>query len=132
MLDTNMVSHLIKGHALVARRLQSVPIKGVCISAITEAELLFGLAKRPAATRLRKVVNEFLLCTDILGWDTLVAAQYGALRAQLERAGQMLAPMDLMIASHARCEDAILVTNDAVFLQVPKLVCEDWTEQAQA
>jgi tRNA(fMet)-specific endonuclease VapC len=63
----------------------------------------------------------------VLGWDTLVAGEYVTLRAQLERAGKTLAPRDLLIASHARCHDAILVTNDTVFPQVPKLVCEDWT-----
>ena len=52
LLDTNTVSHLIKGHPAVARRMVAVPMSSLCISAITEGELLFGLAKRPDAKRL--------------------------------------------------------------------------------
>ncbi len=60
MLDTNMVSHLVKGHAAVARHVVAVPMHELCISAITEAELLFGLARRPSATRLQVLVVAFL------------------------------------------------------------------------
>lgn len=60
MLVTNMVSHLIKEHPVVARRVVAVPMARLCISAITEGELLFGLANRPDAKRLHRVVREFL------------------------------------------------------------------------
>jgi tRNA(fMet)-specific endonuclease VapC len=52
LLDTNAVSHLIKGHPAVAQRVVEVPMASRCISAITEGELLFGLAKRQDAKRL--------------------------------------------------------------------------------
>ena len=66
MLDTNMVSHLMRGHPAVARRLTALPMASLCISAITHGELMFGLAKRPEARRLHAAVHEFLLCVDIL------------------------------------------------------------------
>ena len=127
MLDTNMVSHLIKKHAAVMPRLEAIPMSSICVSAITEGELLFGLAKRPGSTQLRRIVHEFLLRATVLPWDSLVAEEYGSLRAELEHQGQTLAPMDLMIGAHARCVDAVLVTNDRVFTQVPNLKLEDWT-----
>ena len=127
MLDTNMVSHLIKKHATVMPRLEAIPMSSICVSAITEGELLFGLAKRPGSTQLRRIVHEFLLRATVLPWDSLVAEEYGSLRAELEHQGQTLAPMDLMIGAHARCVDAVLVTNDRVFTQVPNLKLEDWT-----
>ena len=127
MLDTNMVSHLIKKHAAVMPRLEAIPMSSICVSAITEGELLFGLAKRPGSTQLRRIVHEFLLRATVLPWDSLVAEEYGSLRAELEYQGQTLAPMDLMIGAHARCVDAVLVTNDRVFTQVPNLKLEDWT-----
>ena len=70
MLDTNTVSHLIKGQLTVARRVVAVPMASLCISSITAGELLFGLAKRPDAKRLHAVVKEFLRCLDVaaLGW----------------------------------------------------------------
>lgn len=127
MLDTNMVSHLIKEHPAVAQRVVAVPMASLCISAITEGELLLGLAKRPDAKRLHLVVRELLRCVDVLPWDSSITEQYGTVRANMERQGKSLAPLDLLIATHALSIDAILVTNDRAFSQVPDLVIEDWT-----
>jgi tRNA(fMet)-specific endonuclease VapC len=128
MLDTNMVSYLIRKHAGVMPRLQEIPISSLCISAVTEGELLFGLAKRPDAVKLRRSVHEFLLRANVLPWDSLVAEEYGVLRAELEQRGKSLAPMDLLIGAHARCVDAVLISNDRVFEHVPNLKLEDWTQ----
>lgn len=57
MLDTNTVSRLLKGLQTVAHRVVAVPITSLCISAITEGELLFGLAKRPDAKVLHFAVG---------------------------------------------------------------------------
>lgn len=127
MLDTNTVSHLIKKHPSVSRRVVDVPMSSLCISSITEGELLFGLAKRPEAARLRTVVNEFLLRVDAVPWDSDVAEYYGTARANLERQGKILGSLDLLIATHALHVGAILVTNDGAFAQVPGLRVEDWT-----
>ena len=130
MLDTNTVSHLIREHPAVVRRLLAVPMATVCISSITQAELLFGLARRPEAERLHTAVGEFLRRVDVLPWDSEVAERYGATRAAMERQGKTLGPLDLLIASHARCAEAVLVTNDRAFAQVDGLRVEDWTADA--
>ena len=127
MLDTNMVSYLIKGHEIVARRVASAPMASLCISAVTEGELHFGLAKRPEAKRLHNAVNELLKCVDVFAWDSVVAQTYGLVRADLERSGKTLGSLDMLIAAHAVCTEAILVTNDRAFHQVPGLSIEDWT-----
>ena len=126
MLDTNTVSYLIKGHPAISRRVVSVPMASLCVSSITQGELLFGLAKRPEAKRLHTVVREFLLRVDVLPWDSAIAECYGAVRAELERQGKLLGPLDLLIATHALGTDAILVTNDQAFCQVDGLHVEDW------
>lgn len=128
MLDTNTVSHLLKEHPGVVRRVVAAPMASLCISAITEGELLFGLAKRPDAKRLHLAVWEFLRRVDVLPWDNVVAEHYGTMRANLERQGKILAPLDLLIATHALRVDAILVTNDRAFGQVADLHVEDWTD----
>jgi len=69
MLDTNTVSHLLRGHPVVAQRVVSVPMTALCISAITQGELLFGLARRPDAKQLHGAVREFLKRLDVLPWD---------------------------------------------------------------
>jgi tRNA(fMet)-specific endonuclease VapC len=127
MLDTNTVSHLLKGQAGVTQRIVAVPMAALCISSMTEAELLFGLAKRPEAKRLHCAVHEFLRRVAVLAWDSSVAACYGQVRAELEKEGKALSAMDLMIASHALATGAVLVTNDQAFSQVRGLNLEDWT-----
>jgi len=126
MLDTNTVSYLIKGHPAVSRRVVNVPMASLCISSITEGELLFGLAKRPDAKQLHTVVREFLLRIDVLPWDSAIAECYGAVRAELERQGKLLGPLDQLVATHALSTGAILVTNDQAFCQVAGLNVEDW------
>ena len=128
MLDTNTVSHLLREHPAVARRLVAVPMASLCISAITEGELLFGLAKRPTAKQLHVAVREFLRRVDVLPWDSTAAEHYGAVRADMARQGKVLAPLDLLIATHALSVDAVLVTNDRAISQMTHLHIEDWTD----
>lgn len=127
MLDTNTVSHLLRGHPVVARRVVAVPMTALCISAITEGELLFGLARRPDAKRLHVAVRAFLTRMDVLPWDSAIAERYGTERAAVERAGKTLAPLDLLIATHALAADTVLVTNDQAFGHMAALMLEDWT-----
>lgn len=128
MLDTNTVSHLLRGHPAVTGRVVAVPMVALCISAITAGELLFGLAKRPDAKGLHLAVREFLRRVDVLPWESATAECYGMVRADLARRGKMLAPLDLLIATHALNVGAVLVTNDRAFGQMANLHVEDWTE----
>jgi tRNA(fMet)-specific endonuclease VapC len=130
MLDTNAVSDLVKGHPDIARRLVAVPMSSICISAITEGELLYGLAKRPQFSRLRVAVEEFLRRTDVLPWDSSVTPSHGHLHASLEGQGKVLQALDLQIAAHALSVEAVLVTADKAFSMVSGLSVEDW-KQAQ-
>jgi len=127
MLDTNTVSHLLKEHPSVAQHVIAAPMAALCVSAITEGELLFGLARRPEAKRLHLAVRELLRRVDVLPWDSAVAEHYGTGRAEMERQGKILAPLDLLIAMHALSVGAVLVTNDRAFAQVAALNVEDWT-----
>ncbi len=128
MLDTNTVSQLLKEHPGVVRRVVAAPMASLGISAITQGELLFGLAKRPEAKRLHLAVREFLRRVDVLPWDSTIAERYGTVRADMERQGRVLAPLDLLIATHALSVGAVLVTSDRSFGQVGSLQVEDWTQ----
>jgi tRNA(fMet)-specific endonuclease VapC len=129
LLDTNTASYVIKGNfSRVRERLLKIPMADVGISVVTEAELRFGVARRPEAVSLKRVVEEFLLRVEILSWDSEAARRYAALRATLEQAGEPMGNMDLMIAAHALAEEVVLVTNDRVFRRVKGLKLEDWTK----
>lgn len=127
MLDTNTVSYIIKGKPIAVRKnLESVPMANICISAITEAELLRGVAKKPEAKRLPIVVKEFLLRVEVLPWDA--AGAYAQLRTVCENEGKSLASMDMLIAAHSVATDSILITSDKAFYNIGKyLTLEDWT-----
>ncbi len=128
MLDTNMVSFIVRDQfEPLKRRLRDVAPSSLCISAITQAELLHGLARKPGATALRAKVNGVLLRIESLPWDGLAAQSYATLRAAMESQGQGLANFDNLIAAHALALGHVLVSNDQAFRRVPGLLVEDWT-----
>ena len=127
MLDTNTVSSLIKKNPAVSRRIASFPMERLCLSVISEGEILYGLTKKPNARNLHVAVQEFLKRVDVLVWDTNVAEHYGVLRAELEASGNVLGSLDMQIAAHASQLGAVLVTNDQAFKRIKKLKVEDWT-----
>jgi tRNA(fMet)-specific endonuclease VapC len=128
MLDTNTVSSLIKQNQLVRKRITSLPMDKLCLSVISEAELLYGLAKKPHAKNLHQVVQEFLKRIEVLAWNSNVAEHYAILRADLEAKGAVLGSLHMQIAAHAFEAGAVLVTNDQAFKKVHKLKVEDWTQ----
>jgi tRNA(fMet)-specific endonuclease VapC len=85
------------------------------ISAVTEGELRFGLAKKPEAVKLRKAVETFLSIITVLPWNSDAARAYGVMRAKMTAAGTSLGALDMMIAAHAASLDAVLVTTDKAF-----------------
>ena len=126
LLDTNTVSYLIRQHPAVVQRVIAIPMAHLGISVITEAELLFGLARRPTANRLHQAVREFLLRVDVLPWNSDISACYARIRADTERRGSSLGPLDLLIAAQAVSLGRVMVTSDAAFRQIADLPLEDW------
>lgn len=128
LLDTNTASYIIKGKPPgVRERLLQIPISEIAISVITEAELRFGVARKPEFAHLGIAVEEFLKQLEVLMWNSECAQQYAMLRALVERAGEPIGNMDLMIAAHAIALSATLVTSDRIFRRLKHLTIEDWT-----
>src|SRR6202521_2265738 len=101
LLDTNTASYVIKGNfPRVRARLLKVPMAEVGISVVTEAELRFGVARRPEATTLKRVVEEFLLRVEVRPWNSDAARRYARVRPSLEKDGEPMGNLDLMIAAH--------------------------------
>jgi tRNA(fMet)-specific endonuclease VapC len=129
LLDTNTASYAIKGNvARVREQLLKIAMAEVGISVITEAELRFGVARLPAAIRLKDLVEEFLLRVEVLPWNSAAANRYAEIRAALERSGKPIGNMDMLIAAHALSVEAVLVTHDRVFRRVKGLKIEDWSK----
>ena len=129
LLDSNIASCIIKGNnPAVDRRLVKIAMAQLAISAVTEGELRFGAARLPHATRLHNLIADFFLRVAVLPWNSDAAQQYGWLRATLERDGQPMGNLDVMIAAHALALPAVLVTNDQAFARIKKLKVADWTK----
>lgn len=129
LLDTNTVSHLAKDDTpSITRQFRRLQRSSIAISAVSEGELLYGLARKPDARHIAAAVLGCLAGISILAWDSNAAKFYGHLRAALEREGKTMGSLDMMIAAHALAEDAVLVTNDAAFRRIDRLRVEDWTE----
>lgn len=129
VLDTNMVAYIVSGRSRTARRHLKLERERsrVALSAITQAEILFGLERKPEATRLRAAVEEFFDAVPVMAWDSNAAQAYATFRARISAAGKSLSAMDLLIASHAIAVNAVLVTHDKGLLQVSSLVkAVDW------
>jgi tRNA(fMet)-specific endonuclease VapC len=128
MLDTNIVSYLLREQIPTLKlKFLRTPAADVAVSTITEAEVQFGIARKPGAAKLRLAAENFLAGIAVLPWDSAAARAYGPLRAEQERKGRPLSLEDLMIAAHALSRGLVLITNDQAFRFVEGLKTEDWT-----
>jgi tRNA(fMet)-specific endonuclease VapC len=132
LLDTNICIVLIhQKSAAVLQRLISQKPGDAGISSITLAELVYGVEKSAQVEQNRAALQQFILALELVDFDQPAAAAYGKIRVGLERAGQVIGSMDLLIAAHALSLDAILVTNNVrEFQHVNGLVLEDWISEA--
>ena len=129
MMDTNICIYAIKNKSeSVIRKILSQNPEDLCISVVTYAELMHGVEKSQAVEKNRIAMSLFLSAITVLDFDGEAAEAYGQIRAELERKGTPIDPMDLLIAGHARSQGLILVTNNTrEFARVTGLRIEDRT-----
>jgi tRNA(fMet)-specific endonuclease VapC len=129
MLDTNAVSYLLhkRSRRLEAQMDAISPGDRLCISAITEAELRYGVALRKGAVRLAHSLELILSYLPILPWTSDAAKAYASLRMQNRKLGLAAGDIDLLISAHAISEDATLVTSDSAIRKLKGgLVTVNW------
>lgn len=127
LLDTNIVSLLLKNHPAIRERVLQLPLGALAISSVTLGELEFGLAKRGQPQALRRLVHNFLQHVDVLPWVAETAQHYGELRARCQAQGVTLGALDMMIAAQAQASERVLVSNDRAFSHIPgHFALENW------
>lgn len=128
LLDTNVCVELIRGRAdQVFRRLQQHTVDEIGISSITLAELQYGVAKSARPGRNAMLLAKFCAPLAILPLDNAAAEAYGAVRAELERHGKPIGPLDTLIAAHALSLGVTLITNnEREFRRVAGLRVANW------
>ena len=128
LLDTNVLAELARNPTgSAARTIAAVGETSVCTSAIVACEVRYGLAKG-ASRKLTERMLEILATIDVLtNLPEDIGIHYGRIRTQLESAGEVIGPNDLLIAAHACAADLTIVTeNEREFRRVPGLRVENW------
>ena len=130
MLDTNICIYAIKHKPeQVFMHLQEHEPEEICISSVTYAELVHGVEKSKAIEKNRVALALLLANIEIMNFDSLAAECYGKIRADLEKVGTSIGPLDLMIAGHAKSLGFTVVTNNTKeFKRVKGLKLENWVE----
>ena len=132
MLDTDTVGYLINrapGAQRIRRRLSGRSPGEIRLSAITVAEIRYGVAAGDVSEEREDALAEFLELFQLDDFPVAAAADYGEIRVALERASTIIGPYDLLIAAHARHIGATLVTNNETeFRRVPRLSVQNWTK----
>ena len=132
MLDTDTCIFLMRGASQrLEAKVQSVPLAQQVMSAVTLAELSYGVQASATAKRKQNqaILDSLALHLAVLDWPQDAAKHYAEIRADLKKRGAQLGAADLMIAAHARAMGAIIVTNNVKdFGRVKGLEVENWTK----
>ena len=127
LLDTNICIYIINERPIeVMARFRQERIGDIGVSSLTAAELAYGVEKSGSARNIQ-ALDKFLAPLEIAAFDETAFRHYGRLRADLERRGQPIGSMDMLIAAHALALDAVLVTNNTrEFERVTGLRLDNW------
>ena len=130
MLDTNTCVDLIRRRDdRILRKMQRLRPDDLCVSSVTLSELEYGAAKSAAPGRNRLALAEFMTPLRVVPYDDAVAPVYGQVRADLERAGTPIGPLDTIIVAHALALGLIVVTdNEREFRRVSGLKIQNWAK----
>jgi tRNA(fMet)-specific endonuclease VapC len=128
MLDTNICIDIIKERPRsVLDRFRDHMVGDIGISVVTLAELEYGVSASSRPAKNREALDQFVSPLEVAPFERQATAEYGRLRAALEKKGQTIGSMDLLIAAHAVSLDVRLVTHNSRELgRVPALKIEDW------
>ena len=127
LLDTNTLIYFFKGQGRVPERMLATPPGEVAISAVSLYEIEVGIAKSAQPTKRRRQFDTFLAVVSLLPFDRAAARAAATVRAELERRGRPIGPLDNLIAGTALAHRATLVTrNTREFSRLPNLAVIDW------
>ena len=130
MLDTNICIYAIKHKPeKLFQELQKQEPSEIFISSVTYAELVHGVEKSTAVEKNRLALSLMLANIEIMDFDVDATNYYGKIRADLEKKGTPIGPLDMMIADHAQSLAYTLVTNNVrEFSRVEGLKIKNWIE----
>ena len=128
LLDTNIVSYLMRGDEKIIHRVKNKPPSRLAISSVTLAEILYGVEKSPAKKEERRCkIKQISEVLRLYPFDEAAAGEYAVIRVALEKAGVMISERDTQIAAVAAANMLTVVTHNVKeFRRVEKIKVEDW------
>ena len=128
LIDTNICIYIMNNRPIdVIKRFKKVNMGEIGVSTVTISELQYGVSKSQHRKKNQTRLNEFIAPLIILPYDSNAAKTYGDIRYNLEKTGQPIGPLDLLIAAHAMSHGLIIVTNnDKEFSRIKDLRVENW------
>ena len=128
MLDTNICIFITKHKPeSVIKKFMKLEPNDICISSITYSELVHGVEKSQAIEKNRIALTVLLSEIEIIPFDSTAAQVYGWIKADLQKKGTPIGPLDTLIAAHAKSLELTLVTNNTrEFSRVDGVELEDW------
>jgi len=129
LIDTNICIYLMNNRSPeLIQKFKDTEIGQIGISSITISELYSGLSKSKNQEFNLKRLEEFLVPFEILAYDAIASKYYGEIRYDLENRGEVIGPLDLLIAAHALSRNLVLITNnEKEFRGIKLLKVENWT-----
>lgn len=128
LLDTNVIIRYLNQRSTnIIEKLRSIEKEQIVVCSVVKAELFYGAKKSNNPELTLKKQKEFLDSFKSLSFDDRCSEIYASIRATLSKRGLIIGPNDLMIASIAIANRAILIThNSAEFNRISELQIEDW------
>ncbi len=130
LIDTNICIYIMNNRPPeVFQKFKSIQVGDIGISSITVSELHYGVSKSKRIEENLKRLEEFLVPFEVLPYDENASKYYGRIRSHLEKQGNLIGPLDLLIAAHALSNGLILITNnEKEFKRIKSLKTENWAE----
>ena len=130
LIDTDIVIYSIKGNNIVQNHFMQNENIPKAISIITYGELLYGAKKSKNIEKNLAVVYRIKELFPIITIDKAVIETFSDIKVSMQKAGNLLDDMDLLIASTAMTMNFILVTNNEKhFSRIKGLKVENWNKE---
>ncbi len=131
LIDTNICIYIMNDHPPeVIQKFRDIGVGNICISSITVSELQYGAYKSKQIKKNINRLDEFLSPFEILAYNESASNFYGKIRSQLEKTGNVIGPLDMLIAAHALSEKLTLITNNVKeFKRVKSLKIQNWVKR---
>jgi tRNA(fMet)-specific endonuclease VapC len=130
LLDSNICIYIINNRPeIVVQRIKKHKPPEIKLSAISMAELEYGVSKSENRDMNRQALIHFASAFDIVDFNDEDAEIYGIIRTDLEKRGQIIGPYDTQIAAQAIVRNFVLVTNNTKeFSRIKNIKLENWVE----